>query len=386
MSHLESEKNRRPLSVVISGGGTGGHLFPAISMAGAFMEKDPRTRILFISSGNEFEIKNLAMVGFDLEKITVGGLKGKGWLSQIKNLARIPLGIYQAARILKRFGPDLVIGVGGYSSGPVALAAKLMGIDLALHEQNILPGITNRALSIFAKRVYVSFDETRLKGSGGFLPSIHPKKVMVVGNPIRKQILDYAGDRETSDSLFHVLILGGSQGAHKINVAIMEALEFFKEKQAFYFTHQTGAADAGEVETAYERHGAAHCVKPFFNDMERRYSVADLIICRSGAGSVSEISATGNVAIFIPFPFAADDHQTLNARTMEKKGAAEIVFEDDLTGRLIYERISRYQSNEKKRLEMAEKSRAMGRPDAAYAIVEDCGQWVRRRGHGKMVS
>jgi len=378
MRHLESEKNRAPLSIVITGGGTGGHLFPAISMAEAFRKKDPKTRILFISSGNEFEVKNLALAGFDLEKITVGGLKGKGPVNQIKTLMRIPLGTYQAARILKRFKPDLVVGVGGYSSGPVALAARLLGIDLALHEQNILPGITNRAVSVFARRVYVSFNETRLEGAGGFLPSINPEKVMVAGNPIRKQVLEPSGDEETSDSLFYVLILGGSQGAHKINVAIMEALPFFKEKKTLFFIHQTGALDAKEVETAYERQGAAHCVKPFFKDMGRLYRVADLIICRSGAGSVAEISATGNAAVFVPFPFAADDHQTLNAMTMKKKGAAEIVFEDDLTGRLIYERISAYRSNEKKRLEMAEKARAMGNPNAAETIVEDCYQWVRR--------
>jgi len=374
MGLQESGRNSGPLRIVIAGGGTGGHLFPAISIAEAFRRKDPETAALFVTSGNEFEIKTLFRADFPLEKITAQGLKGKGLFSQFKTMTKMPKSLFQSVLILKRFNPDLVIGVGGYSSGPVALAAKLMGIKTALHEQNILPGITNRILSLFASRVYLSFDETRLTSVHKYLPSINPGKVIVTGNPVRKQILEHKSDEPNPDSAFHVLILGGSQGAHKINVAVAAALELFRDqdKDKIFFIHQTGEKDAAEIEKAYKQSGFSHRVKPFFNDMGREYAKADLVICRSGAGAVAEISAMGKCAVFVPFPFAADNHQFLNAMTMKEKEAADFVSEDDLTGRRVYEVITGYRLNREALLNMAGKAEAMGKPGAAETIVEDC--------------
>ena len=377
MKAQDQKKNDKSLKVAIAGGGTGGHLFPAISMAEAFRQKDPKTGALFISSGNRFEVETLGRAGFSLEKVIAQGIKGKGIFSQGNAMIKMPFGIFQSALILKRFNPDVVIGVGGYSSGPVAAAAKLMGIKTALHEQNILPGITNSFLSLFADRVYVSFDETRLDAAGRRIPSINPKKVVVTGNPIRKELLEQGRKISKQNFLFHILVLGGSQGAHKINLAIIEALNFFRARDLF-FIHQTGEKDAKRVEKAYKKHEISHEVKPFFNDMGKRYARADLVICRSGAGAVAEISALGKSAVFVPFPFAADNHQLLNAMTMKKKGAADIINEDDLTGRRLYETVRYYRSNRDALSRMAEKAGKMGKPGAAEAIVRDCYQLLER--------
>ncbi|VEN75286.1 UDP-N-acetylglucosamine--N-acetylmuramyl-(pentapeptide) pyrophosphoryl-undecaprenol N-acetylglucosamine transferase [Candidatus Desulfarcum epimagneticum] len=372
MKSADHGKKDRPLAVVIAGGGTGGHLFPAISLAEAFQDKAPGVRILFVNTGNAFETKTLSREGFSFQKIPARGLKGKGLAGRFKTLMILPRGIFRSISILRAFRPDLVVGVGGYSSGPAGLAAKFLGIPLALHEQNILPGIANRFLSLFAARVYVSFDDTRLSSGKAFLPAINPARVLVTGNPIRRRMRKGIGHGKKNGGAFRVLILGGSQGARAINEAVMDALGLFKEDESVFLTHQTGEKDAAEVAAAYRRSQTPGRVRAFFHDMDRRYAEADLILCRAGAGTVSEIAAMGKAAVFVPFPFAADNHQVLNAMSMKEKGAAEIIFQDDLTGPRIYEMIKSYQSDRRPLLEMAKKAGETGRPEAADRIVEDC--------------
>jgi len=355
--------------IVIAGGGTGGHLFPGIAIAEAFIKRNPENRVIFISTGRPFEISVLEEKKFPLKTITVEGIKGRGIVKQIISLLKIPKGLFESMLILKDFTPHLVIGVGSYSAGPVVLGAWLMGIKIVLHEQNILPGITNRILSYLANRIYVSFKDTQA--------NFNLRKVCVTGNPVRNEVLCFAMEEsEISDSVpgkfFTIFVIGGSQGAHSINMAVVDALEFLKEKDAFFFIHQTGAADEEEVKNAYREDGITGTVKSFFNDMGQQYRNADLVICRAGATTVAELTAIGKGALLIPYPFAADDHQVLNAKILSGAGAAEIILQKEVSGKSLAKKIEYYASNYKVLSNMALMAKKLGRPDAAEAIVDDC--------------
>jgi len=335
------------------------------------MAKDPENKVIFVSTGNPFELSVLDKAGFILEKITAEGIKGRGLLRQLRSMWKIPMGIFESIRIIKDFNPDLVMGVGSYAAGPVAIGAWFMRKKLILHEQNILPGITNRILSRFADRIYVSFKNTKA--------NFNPGKVLYTGNPLRKEFLRKAKenkDNNTATSVknytFTVLILGGSQGAHSINKAVINALEHFRGKHNFYFIHQTGKQDEAKVKKSYKDQGILCMVKSFFDDMPKQYQMANLIICRAGATTVAELAAVGKGVIFIPFPFAADNHQVLNARTFTETGAAEMILQKDLTGSVLAQRIEYYASNKKALEVMAARAKKLGKPDAAKVIVEDC--------------
>ena len=368
---MEQPQKRRgniAIRIIIAGGGTGGHLFPAIAIAQEFMAKDPENKVIFVSTGNPFELSVLDKAGFILEKITAEGIKGRGLLRQLRSIWKIPMGIFESIRIINNFKPDLVMGVGSYAAGPVAIGAWFMRKKLILHEQNILPGITNRILSRFADRIYVSFKNTKA--------IFNPGKVLYTGNPLRKEFLQKAKDNNTAtsakDYAFTVLILGGSQGAHSINEAVIKAIEHFRGKRNFYFIHQTGMQDEAAVKKAYKDQGVSCMVKSFFDDMPEQYQRANLIICRAGATTVAELAAVGKGVIFIPFPFAADNHQVLNARTFTETGAAEMILQKDLTGRVLAERVEYYASNKKALEVMAARAKSLGKPDAARLIVNDC--------------
>ena len=359
------------LRIVIAGGGTGGHLFPGIAIAQEFMARNHKNGILFVGPGKPFEISVLAETGFAHKRITAEGIKRRGLWHQIMAISKIPKGVIESVLILKRFGPDLVVGVGGYAAGPLVMGAWLMGIKIILHEQNILPGMTNRILSRFADRIYVSFNDTKA--------GLNPRKVHFTGNPVRKEILQCAKsqkDAAIADSRngrhFTILIIGGSQGAHSINMALLEALEHIEDKKKFFFVHQTGAQDETKVKGAYKRLGISCKVQAFFNDMARQYQKADLVICRAGATTVAEVTAIGKGVIFIPFPFAADDHQVLNARALEKAGAAEMILEKNLSGKVLAERIRFYASSPDTLQLMASRASDYGHVDAAALIVDDC--------------
>jgi UDP-N-acetylglucosamine--N-acetylmuramyl-(pentapeptide) pyrophosphoryl-undecaprenol N-acetylglucosamine transferase len=356
-----------PRKLLIAGGGTGGHLFPGIAIAREFISRKADNRVLFVSTGNPFEKSALSKAGFQLAEVVAAGIKGMGPWHQLISLLRIPIGILGSIRILKNFKPDLVLGVGSYAAGPVVMAAWLMRKKIVLHEQNLLPGITNRLLSRFADRIYVSFEESR--------DSFDSKKVRVTGNPVREEILQHQNQSPASapepDHTFTVLVIGGSQGAHGINMAVIETLTHLRDKHRYRFLHQTGSADEVEVKAAYEKHGIPSTVKSFFQDMDRRYQAADLIVCRAGATTVAEVTALGKSVIFIPFPFAADDHQTLNARALVENGAAEMILQKDLTGQVLSQKIEYYAANRKALGQMAAKAGSFGKPRAAREIVDD---------------
>jgi UDP-N-acetylglucosamine--N-acetylmuramyl-(pentapeptide) pyrophosphoryl-undecaprenol N-acetylglucosamine transferase len=372
-------KSSVPLRIVIAGGGTGGHLFPGIALAQEFTARNPDNRVLFVGTGKPFETKELSKAGFAHKSITSEGIKGRRIWNQTRSVLKIPRGIVESVMILRQFRPDLVVGVGGYSAGPLVAGAWLLGIKIVLHEQNILPGITNRMLSRLADRIYVSFDDIPT----GF----NPGKVLYTGNPVRREILQSATDQKVGEiedakqqRPFAILILGGSQGAHSINMALLDAIDKIKDKDKFFFIHQTGPNDETKVKNEYERYGVSCRVQSFFNDMARQYQNADLVMCRAGATTVAEIKAVGKGAIFIPFPFAADNHQVLNARSLKNAGAAEMILEKDLNGNALAERINFYASSPDMLREMASRTRDLSCPDAAAIIIDDCYKLIKRPG------
>jgi UDP-N-acetylglucosamine--N-acetylmuramyl-(pentapeptide) pyrophosphoryl-undecaprenol N-acetylglucosamine transferase len=366
----------RLLRVVIAGGGTGGHLFPGIAIAEEIRARSPHHQVLFVSRGNDFERAALARAGFPLEAITVEGLKGRGVWNQVRALGRLPRAVLQSACILRAFGPDLVIGLGSYAAGPVIVAAWLQRRPVALCEQNTLPGIANRSLAPLADRIYTAFEKT----GGG----LNPRKVLCTGNPLRREIVQAAAESHGDAAAiraekFTVLVIGGSQGAHGINAAVVDALDRLRPRERFDFVHQTGTADEAMVHAAYRRTGITGRVQAFFDDMAAQYGRADLVICRAGATTVAEITALGKAAIFIPFPHAADDHQSLNARCLVATGAAEMIAEAELSGGMLAERVTFFATHPDALRGLAEKSALLGKPDAARRIVNDCVELIARR-------
>jgi UDP-N-acetylglucosamine--N-acetylmuramyl-(pentapeptide) pyrophosphoryl-undecaprenol N-acetylglucosamine transferase len=370
----ENGAGRGPLRVVIAGGGTGGHLFPGIAVAEEIRSRGSGHQVLFISRGNAFERAALEQAGFALATISVEGLKGRGLWNQLRALGRLPWSLVQSIGRLRDFRPDLVIGLGSYSAGPVVMAAWLLRIPVALCEQNVLPGITNRVLARLADRIFTSYDQT----AGGF----DAAKVLWTGNPLRRQIVETAG-RAAPATPFTVLVIGGSQGAHRINTAVTEALSHLAGRQRFFFIHQTGPADEAAVAAAYRQMDTPARVQAFFTDMAAQYLQADLVVCRAGATTLAEITALGKAAVFIPFPYAADDHQTLNARRLVDAGAAEMIVEQELNGELLAGRIGFYASHPEVLAGLAEQSARLGKPDAARRIVDECYRLAAARTPGQ---
>lgn len=360
-----------PLNIVFAVGGTGGHLFPAIAIAQEFMARNFANHIVFLGTGKPIELSILSEYGFVSKKISAEGIKGRGLFRQTGAVLVLVRGFFQSIGILKSENPDLVVGMGSYSSAPVVLAAWLNRIPVVLCEQNVLPGIANRYLSRIADRICVSFKDTM-----GNLPK---SKIRFTGNPVRIEILQAAPKKKDMEGPFTVLILGGSQGAHGINMAVIEALENLRETGKIFFIHQTGDSDENIVKTAYEKKRIPGDIRAFFKNMARIYAQADLVVCRAGATTVAEISALGKPAIFIPFPHAADDHQVLNARNLCAAGASEIIHEKDLTGELLAEKILNLVKNRSELEKMAEISASLGHLDAAKNIVDECCEVVRNK-------
>ena len=365
----KEKRDKDGLRILITGGVTGGHLFPGIAVAEAFVAHDPDNRMLFVSIGNELERNMLSQKGFDLVPVTVSGIKGKGFFSLAKTLFNLPRSLWQAWGQVRRFSPHLVISVGSFAAGPATLVAWVLRKKIVLCEQNIIPGITNRLLSRLADRIYISFD-----GSANYFDA---KKVKCYGNPVRREFFEQTSQTGGTVAAggqkeFVVLIVGGSQGAHHINMSVIEALGCLPDKKGLRFIHQTGIRDEAMVKDAYDVHGVRGDVRAFFNDMGYQYKMADLVICRSGATTIAELTAIGKPAVFVPFPNAADNHQHLNARFLAEAGAAEMIPERDLTGKGLAEKITFFRNNPAALAKMAQKARQLGHPDASHRIVQDC--------------
>ncbi|MBI9090426.1 MAG: undecaprenyldiphospho-muramoylpentapeptide beta-N-acetylglucosaminyltransferase [Desulfobacterium sp.] len=360
------------MKIIIAGGKTGGHLFPGIAIAQAFLRIDPRTEILFVGTGEAFEITTLERYGFSHTGITISGIKGKGIFDKIRSMAKIPGSLFQALSIINGFKPDLVMGVGGYSSGPVVLGARLWGALTAIQEQNAIPGITNRILSRFCHVVFTAFKTTQ--GLSNRAVTIH------TGNPVRTQGPGEQTGPLRNSGRFNLLVTGGSQGAHSINQAVLGAVNLLTDPDALSIVHQTGKQDEKEVAERYREMGIKATAKAFFNDMPGLMASADLIISRAGAGSISEITAMGKPSLLIPYPYAADDHQRYNARNVADQGACWMILDKDLTPEGLQETIEFSINNPDKLRSMGGAAKDMSMPDADRTIAETCLAMAREQG------
>lgn len=355
------------MRVIMAGGGTGGHLFPGLAVAREFQRRDQMTKVLFVGTKQGIESRVLPREGFRLETIPVRGLKGRGLRGLAEAAYGIPASLWRSLGILSRFRPDLVVGLGGYSSGPVLVAAKMKRRRAVIMEQNLHPGFTNRILGRVVDRVFTSYDE-----STAYFPRA---KVVVSGNPVRWQSLPAIA----RDEKFTLLVFGGSAGAHRINVSVVEALKTLRDlASGLRVIHQTGEADFAAMKRAYSLLPFETEVMPFIDTMDQAYARADLTLCRAGASTVAELTAFGKAAIVVPYPYAAYDHQRANAHALEERGAAEMLLDRELDGeRLAWKIRALYQ--DRGRLEtMGRAARKLGKPQAAKRIVDECYALVQK--------
>jgi len=356
------------MTIVIAAGGTGGHLYPAVALARAFLEKNPATTIVFVGTARGLESKVLAHEGFELVLISAMPVMGKSVIEAARGLLSLPISLWQCLKILKGRRADLVIGVGGYTSPMMVLAASLTGIARVILEPNAYPGMANKAVGLFAQRVFLSFESAA--------SSFDRRKVRVVGTPIRKEFMEVSSQEEAATSaagLRRVLIFGGSQGARAINSAVIEGLpDLMKRYPQLSVVHQTGEVDYGRVIEAYRRAGISAQVTPFLYDMPSVLRSADLVVARAGAMTIAELTACGKPAILIPLPQAIYDHQTHNAKVMEAAGAAVVLPQAELTGARLTGAITEMLDDPERLRTMSNYSRGMRRIDAADAIVRDC--------------
>ncbi len=356
------------MTIVIAAGGTGGHLYPAVALARAFLEKNPATTIVFVGTARGLESKVLAHEGFELVLISAMPVMGKGVIEAARGLLSLPISLWQCLKILKGRRADLVIGVGGYTSPMMVLAASLTGIARVILEPNAYPGMANKAVGSFAQRVFLSFESAA--------SSFDRRKVRVVGTPIRKEFMEVSSQEEAATSavgLRRVLIFGGSQGARAINSAVIEGLpDLMKRYPQLSVVHQTGEVDYGRIIEAYRRAGISAQVTPFLYDMPSVLRSADLVVARAGAMTIAELTACGKPAILIPLPQAIYDHQTHNAKVMEAAGAAVVLPQTELTGARLTGAITEILDDPERLRTMSNYSRGMRRIDAADAIVRDC--------------
>ncbi|HXV69649.1 MAG TPA: undecaprenyldiphospho-muramoylpentapeptide beta-N-acetylglucosaminyltransferase [Nitrospira sp.] len=355
------------MTVVIAAGGTGGHLYPAVALAREFLRRDPAISILFVGTARGIESKVLAHEGFELALITAKPVMGKGLRGIAEGVLSMPTGIRQSLGILRRRRADLVIGVGGYTSPAMLVAAALKGITRVILEPNAYPGMANTVVAPFAQRIFLAFESAAA--------SFDRRKVRVVGTPIRREFLTQSGrsgDSATASDR-RLLIFGGSQGAQAINSAVLEGLISLHERvPGLVVTHQTGESDHARVREAYRRLGIHAEVAPFFYDMATVLRAADLVVARAGAMTIAELTACGKPAILIPLPTAIYDHQTKNAREMEAAGGAIVLPQADLTGARLSELIGTVLQNPQRLDMMRAKSWEMRRVDAGEAIVREC--------------
>lgn len=355
--------------VILAGGGTGGHLFPGIAVLEELKRREPDVTALFVGTARGLETRVIPELGEQLECIEVGPLRGRSPGEFAKNLFALPKAGAQAARIVRRFRPDVVIGVGGYAAGPMVGAAKALGVPTVLLEQNAHVGMTNRLLARWVDRAYLSFAETA---------SVFPSSVArLVGNPVRRKFVSAGRMARMDPAGFEmrarkVLVIGGSQGARALNEVVPEALaRAGLRERGIEIVHQAGHTLCDAVRARYEELGLRAEVTPFIADMASAYASAALVIGRAGATSLAEICAVGRPSVLVPFPFAAGDHQWHNAKALETRGAAIALRESEGLRDALSDAVARLLNRPEERRTMADAARALGRPEAAAAIVDD---------------
>jgi UDP-N-acetylglucosamine--N-acetylmuramyl-(pentapeptide) pyrophosphoryl-undecaprenol N-acetylglucosamine transferase len=354
------------MRVILAGGGTGGHVIPALAIAQQ-LKQDYGAEALFVGTPRGIENRLVPAAGFTLRLIQVGALKNVSLLTRAKTAFDLPSAIWNSRRILQEFLPDVVIGVGGYASGPAMLAAVLSRIPTLAFEPNAVPGFANRMVAPLVSAAAVHFEQTKS----------YFRHCTVTGVPVRQAFFD-AGKNDQVNGTPSLLIFGGSQGAHAINQAIIDALPLLqKSLPALQIVHQTGERDYNDAEAAYRRSGLRAEVHRFIDDMPTRFAHADLVICRSGASTVAEIAAAGKPAVFVPFPRAADDHQKVNAKALVDASAAVMMEEAGLTPERLAETIASLMQDRARLRAMGAAARQMAHPNAAREIAEIAAKLAR---------
>lgn len=356
------------MRVIISGGGTGGHLFPGLAVADEFKRRDERTEIVFVGTEYGIEARVVPREGYPIRYLRAEGLVGVSVMKKIKAITKVFSGIIDSYRIIKIINPDIVIGVGGYTSGATMLTAWFMSLPTLILEQNSVPGLTNKILGRVVRAVCITYQE-----SISFFPKA---RTFLTGNPVRMQVLRGSIESAYSlfsldKSLFTVFIFGGSAGARSINMVMIEALNYlFDLRNKIQFLHQTGIKDYEHVRESYRKTGFKGTITPFIYQMGEAYAVADIVISRAGATTLAEVTALGKPAILIPYPYAAGQHQELNARKLLEMGAAKVIFDSELKGESLAYSIRELFKNEAMRREMQRISRTVGKPDACAKVVD----------------
>jgi UDP-N-acetylglucosamine--N-acetylmuramyl-(pentapeptide) pyrophosphoryl-undecaprenol N-acetylglucosamine transferase len=348
------------MKLLIAGGGTGGHVFPAIAVAREWMKRGERREVVLVGTERGLEMKLVPAAGLPLETIRVAGLKGMSGGKLLRNAAQVPLGMMDAAEILKRHRVSAAFGVGGYASGPMMLMAVLKRIPTVIFEPNAEPGFANRRLARFVTRIATAHELTARAWG---------KKAVVTGCPVRAEFFDV--QPKAHEAPFNILITGGSQGALPINRAVVDALDLLSaQKKQLFIVHQTGERDYNAVRVAYARREFNAEVLPFISNIPTRFAQADLIVCRSGAITVAEIAAAGRAAIFVPFAAATDSHQLRNAQVLERAGAAKIIPQPELTPPRLASEIFSLLEQPGRITEIETRARAFARPRAVEEIVD----------------
>lgn len=354
--------------MIVAGGGTGGHLFPGLAVAEQWAGEDAG-RVLFVGSSAGIEARVIPRTRFAFQPLAIHGLRGRGLRGALELAVQLPAAVAGAWRAIGRFRADVVLGVGGYASFPVVVAAWLRRVPAVLLEQNARPGLANRVLGRLARRVCTTF-----AAANAYFPA---GKVVVTGNPVRA-FAPVAAAPAPRDG-FALLVFGGSQGAHRLNVAMAAAAgRLAAAIPNLRIVHQTGAAERDAVAARYAEQGVAAEVVAFIDDMGAAYQQADLVICRAGATTVAELTVLGVPAILVPYPYAADDHQRANAAVLEAAGAGVLVLDAECTAERLVDEVTRLAGDPARRQAMRAAARRLGVPDAAARVVAACREVVAR--------
>lgn len=345
--------------IMILAGGTGGHIFPALAVANVLRQQGCEVRWMGTRAGMESRL--VPSEGIPIEWLSIAGFRGKGWIAKLQAPIKLAVACWQAGRILRKFKPDVVLGMGGFVAGPGGIMARLLGIPLVIHEQNRIPGTTNRLLLKWANKVLEAFP-------GSFKAKAD---AVFVGNPLRLSIVEaMAKDKPAKEKTTKLLILGGSLGAKALNENVPEAIALIGEE--LEIRHQTGESMHKVTEDLYATLGIEASVSAFIQDMAEAYRWADVVICRAGAMTVSELSIAALPSVLVPFPFAIDDHQTANARYMSDAGAAVLLPQSELTPQKLAEELKTLIKNPERIAAMARNALSLAKPDAAQRVAELC--------------
>ena len=347
------------MKLVICAGGTGGHIFPGIAVAEAFVAQGPQNEAVFVGTIIGMESRLVPKAGFRLLFIDARQFLGKSLIHKAMTILTLVKGVWMAMRVLKKEKPDAVLGMGGFTSVPVMLAAALLRIPSYLHEQNVHPGLANRFLSRIAKKTFISFVE-----SSEYLTA---KSVVHTGNPLRKGLFRTAAEKK--EGPFGVFVFGGSRGARSINEGVVDLLGYLGKRTDIIIYHQTGQDDFESVSAAYGGSDIAHEVFPFTDEMEKYYNLADVVICRAGASTIFELARFKKAAVLIPYPFSANDHQWKNASQVEALGGAYLLPNEETTGEKLFEIISHLMREPELIMEMGRNIGKRYIDDAAERII-----------------